>query len=138
MSDKDNSPNEEVGYRNPPRANQFKKGSSGNPKGRPKGSLNSTTMLLRELRRKVVINEKGRPKTVTVLEIATKQLTNQAAKGNLPAMKLMFGHLREDEQRQALEPPASPKPNETDEKLMKDLAKRYNRSQTRKRRKRND
>ena len=138
MSDKDNPPDDTVGYGRPPRATQFPKGTSGNPKGRPKGSLNSTTALQRELGRKVVIHENGRPKTVTVMEIATKQLTNQAAKGNLPAMKLMFGHLREDEQRQALEPPASPKPNETDEKLMKDLAKRYNRSQTRKRKKQND
>ena len=28
----------EVGYRSPPKHSQFKKGASGNPKGRPKGT----------------------------------------------------------------------------------------------------
>jgi len=31
---------EEVGYRNPPRRTRFKRGQSGNPKGRPRGSRN--------------------------------------------------------------------------------------------------
>lgn len=34
----------EVGYRKPPKASQFKKGQSGNPGGRKKGSLNLKTV----------------------------------------------------------------------------------------------
>ena len=39
-----------VGYGNPPQHTRFKKGQSGNPRGRPKGTLNLATVLARTLR----------------------------------------------------------------------------------------
>jgi len=45
-----------LGYCNPPEHGRFKKGQSGNPKGRPKGTLNLATVLERTLREKVVLN----------------------------------------------------------------------------------
>ena len=44
-------PQARVGYRNPPKRTQFKKGQSGNPKGRPKGSRNKVShrTMLEEL-----------------------------------------------------------------------------------------
>jgi Family of unknown function (DUF5681) len=80
-------PNSRVGYRSPPEATRFKKGASGNPRGRPKGSLNVATVLMRTLREKVVINQNGRRKTVTKLEAALKQLVDQAAAGDLRALR---------------------------------------------------
>jgi hypothetical protein len=38
-----------VGYGKPPKSGQFKRGKSGNPKGRPKGSLKLATDLAAEL-----------------------------------------------------------------------------------------
>ena len=49
-----------VGYGKPPVPSRFQRGKSGNPKGRPKGALNVTTILFRTLREIVVINENGR------------------------------------------------------------------------------
>jgi hypothetical protein len=51
---------DKVGYGRPPKANQFKPGKSGNPKGRPKGSLNLVTDLAAELTEQITVREDGR------------------------------------------------------------------------------
>ena len=77
----------DVGFGKPPRHGQFRKGISGNPRGRPKGKSNLATLLGRTLQEKVVINENGQRKTVTKLEAALKQMVNKAASGDLAAMR---------------------------------------------------
>jgi hypothetical protein len=46
MSEENMSDSYEVGYGKPPKDTQFKKGSSGNPKGRPKKALDFDHALL--------------------------------------------------------------------------------------------
>lgn len=87
------------GYCNPPEHTRFTKGQSGNPHGRPKGTLNMATVLERTLREKVVLNENGKRKTVTKLEAAIKQLTNKAASGELKALQLLAALVRSAEER---------------------------------------
>ena len=48
MSENNTSDSYEVGFGKPPRNTQFKKGVSGNPKGRPKKPLDFDHELLRE------------------------------------------------------------------------------------------
>jgi hypothetical protein len=81
--------NGEVGYGKPPTRSQFKKGQSGNPKGRPKGSRNIGTVLEKTLRESVVINENGQRRTISKLEAAVKQLVNGAASGDLAAFRIL-------------------------------------------------
>jgi hypothetical protein len=54
----------EVGFAKPPKSGQFERGKSGNPKGRPKGSKNFATVVLRECRQRVRVNgPRGTPRS---------------------------------------------------------------------------
>ena len=55
----------DVGYRKPPKHGQFRKGRSGNPTGRKKGSHNLKTDLYDELFSKITISEGGRRRQIT-------------------------------------------------------------------------
>src|SRR5712691_9390684 len=90
-------PDPSVGYGKPPKDSRFKKGASGNPKGRPKGSRNVAAVFAKTLREKVVINEHGQRKTITKLEAAIKQFVNKAAGGDLRALQLLVNLSREAE-----------------------------------------
>ena len=76
-----------IGYGKPPAQTRFKKGRSGNPTGRPKGTPNFATALERALGEHVVVNEGGQRRTVTKLEATVTQLANKAAMGDLRATK---------------------------------------------------
>jgi hypothetical protein len=49
----------EVGYGKPPRHTRFAKGQSGNPRGRPCGAKNFTTLLEEALDEPVTVTENG-------------------------------------------------------------------------------
>jgi Family of unknown function (DUF5681) len=71
----------EIGYRRPPESGRFKKGQSGNPKGRPKGSTNFLTILEQELGQSVVVNENGKKKSITRLQAMVKRMVAGALQG---------------------------------------------------------
>jgi hypothetical protein len=81
-----------VGYGKPPTRTQFKTGQSGNPKGRPRGSLSLMTVIERELNSKVTVTEQGQQKKVRKKEVVAKQLVNKAASGDLKATNLVLSH----------------------------------------------
>ena len=88
-----------VGYGKPPRGSRFRPGQSGNPRGRPKGAKNSTTILERALDEQVVVNEDGKRKRITKREAIYKQQVNKAATGDYRAAQLVINKMREDEAR---------------------------------------
>lgn len=75
----------EVGYSKPPEAHRFRKGWSGNPKGRPKGSRNIKAVLDEMLNKKQSIRENGKVKQCTTFEVVLLQLVAKASKGDLKA-----------------------------------------------------
>ena len=82
---------DEVGYGKPPKHAQFQAGQSGNPKGRPKGSLNLAAALNRALREKVTVIENGQRKSITKLDAAVIGLVNRSAKGDAKATQQLLG-----------------------------------------------
>lgn len=89
----------EVGRGKPPKHSQFRKGQSGNPSGRPRGAKNVDTLLIKALNEKVELFHQGERRQFSKREVIVTQLINKAAKGDLPAMKLVFDMANEIERR---------------------------------------
>lgn len=115
-----------VGYRKPPRQHQFKPGDRGNPKGRPKGSLNLATRLKRAARAKVTVTINGRRVEIDKIDAALTQLMNMAASGNLRAIEISITELERAERRDdASAPPIDAAARaEADAELLKALKSR--------------
>lgn len=120
--------NSNVGYGRPPEATRFKKGVSGNPKGRPKGSLNLATVFTKTLREKVVINQHGKRRTITKLEAALKQLANKAASGEQRSIRMLMELAQDTEAKQNLAGSQEPVLSAADHEVLDDILKRFSKS----------
>jgi hypothetical protein len=89
-------PQYDVGFRKPPLHTRFKKGRSGNPKGRPVGQKNMNSLITRALNRSVTVTENGRRKKVTKREAIVMQLVNKSASADLTAIRMLFGLLSDN------------------------------------------
>lgn len=58
----------EVGYAKPPKASQFRKGQSGNPKGRKRSEENFFAIFKRLVTRRVKVSNNGAVKTLSMAE----------------------------------------------------------------------
>lgn len=94
------SDDEKVGYGHPPKKHQYRKGASGNPRGRPKGAKSLSTVIRKELTGKVRLLENGKPKKVSKMEALVKRLVKDALEGKPKALseilKLAQTYLPED------------------------------------------
>ena len=72
----------EVGYCRPPKAHEFPKDTSGNPKGRPKGARNLKTDLLEELGETMMVREGGRERRISKQRALIKIQVARALNGN--------------------------------------------------------
>jgi hypothetical protein len=84
-----------VGYGKPPLHTRFQKGQSGNPKGRPRGKKNLSTLLNNALNASIVVIENGRRKKITKREAIVTQLVNKSASADLKATQIVLAMLRD-------------------------------------------
>ena len=118
----------EVGYGKPPKATRFKKGRSGNPKGRPTGVKNLATALEQALAEPISVTVGGsRRRRMAKGEAIVTQLVNKALGGDVRALALLLnqvGTKNADPERQ----PSSTSLGETteDQQVIASLLARMN------------
>ena len=81
---------EGTGYKRPPVASRWKKGQSGNPSGRKRGSLNLRTDLMAELAEVIQINEGGAARRITKQRALLKSLAARGIQGDPRAANLIL------------------------------------------------
>lgn len=95
----------EVGFGKPPKHTRFKRGQSGNPKGRPKGARNFTTEVREELSESIPIREGGKVRRVSKRRAILKAQVAKALNGDPRAagivLNLIATYLADDEQLDA-------------------------------------
>jgi hypothetical protein len=111
-----------VGYARPPLTTRFRKGVSGNPRGRPKGARNFASVVAATLGERLVVTENGRRKRITKLEAAVKQLVNRAAGGEARSIQLLIGLIQASEARPPQ--PDLSQPSEADREVLRELQRR--------------
>ena len=120
----------EVGYGKPPRHTRFRKGQSGNPRGRPSGSKNLKTLLNEALNERVVVTEEGGRRNITKREAIVTQLVNRSATADLRALKILLDTLRDIEGQTEPASSETAEFSEADEKVIEQLRARFSTAET--------
>jgi Family of unknown function (DUF5681) len=111
-----------IGFGRPPLGSRFKRGISGNPKGRPKHSKNLKTLIRQALTAPIAVQEGARSRRVSKLEGVVLRQLQGALKGNDRAalaiikMAIQMGFL-DDPVGNSSETPLSA----SDERILADL-----------------
>jgi hypothetical protein len=79
-----------VGYKHPPVKSQFRKGQSGNPRGRRKGQRNLPAVLAEVLRQTVTVKQDGKAQRMSKGEALIRILLTKAHNGDRRAIKAMI------------------------------------------------
>ena len=90
-----------VGRGKPPKHTQFKKGETGNKRGRPKGSKNLATLMMQAAHNPVTAIIGGKKRTISSLHATTMQLAKKAAGGDSKSMAKFLDWVDKIESRAA-------------------------------------
>jgi hypothetical protein len=100
--------NYDVGYARPPKSSRFKPGTSGNPKGRPRGAKNKRpalnderlkSIIIDEAYREITVRDGNRNVSVPMAQAVVRALAVNAAKGQHRAQRL-FAEMLSSTERQ--------------------------------------
>jgi hypothetical protein len=79
-----------VGYKRPPVKSRFRKGQSGNPRGRRKGQRNMGPVLAEVLRQTVTVKQEGKSQRMSKGEALIQMLLSKALNGDGRTIKAML------------------------------------------------
>ena len=94
---------EKVGHKRPPRKSRFRKGQSGNPKGRPPRVPNVTDLLCSTLAERVTVKVEGRRRSVSRGEAMARSVVDKIAGGDPRLLQTLFRELARREAQVAEE-----------------------------------
>ena len=97
-----------VGYKKPPVKTQFKKGHSGNERGKLPGRKNLKTEIMEELSTRITVTENGKKFKLSKQSIIIKRMVSDEAKGDAKARDQLIKLIGEVERAQPLQPNADP------------------------------
>ena len=117
-----------VGRGNPPKHTRFRRGMSGNPKGRPKGSKNLSTYLMEAARDQVSATIDGKARKITKIQATAMQLATKSAGGDQVAMNKFLDWIDEVESRAAAAKPAEFPLSQPDVEVINAVYKRMKQS----------
>ena len=119
----------EVGYGKPPRHTRFAKGQSGNPRGRPRGAKNFTTLLEEALNEPVTVTENGGRRKVSKRQAIVTQLVNRSATADFRAIKILFEIVRENERQTEPASAETAEFSEADQKVIEQIRSRFSKGE---------
>jgi hypothetical protein len=79
-----------VGYKHPPVKSQFRKGQSGNPRGRRKDQRNMAPVLVEVLRQTVTVKQEGKSHRMSKGEALIQMLLSKALNGDSREVRAML------------------------------------------------
>ena len=88
----------DIGYGKPPKHAQWKKGQSGNPKGRTRRDRNVSALVAALLAQRIVVRTGKTTKRRTRLEHLLHRLFEQALEGDPRLMKMALDEARKNEE----------------------------------------
>ena len=77
-------------YKNPPANNQWQKGKSGNPAGRPPDK--HIREVIKDMLQSEAIDKQGNKLSISNLDVAVRTLLTHGVKGNVRALELLLNY----------------------------------------------
>lgn len=112
------------GYKHPPEEHRFKPGSSGNPRGRSKGSPNLRTDFAQLMTARVPIRENGKPKRITRQQAMLLSLFDKAVHGDVKAITSIINMMIKLDPTSSVETAVDETLAEVDNEIVADFLRR--------------